>query len=62
MTFKANYVTTVAGWHEPSDGSGMFQIERSKANKQMLNYLLDELMSWHAEKYDFTFLDINKLV
>lgn len=57
--FEADYVTTVAGWHEASLGRGMSQLKRSKANYQMLNYLLDELMPWHAEKYDFTFLDIN---
>lgn len=60
--FEADYVTTVAGWHEASDGRGMSQLERSKANYQMLNYLLDELMPWHADKCDFTFLDIYKLV
>ena len=40
---EAEYILTVASWHEASDGRGLSQLDRCKSNHQMLNYLLDEL-------------------
>lgn len=57
---EAEYVTTIASWHEASDGRGMSQLQRCKANHQMLGYIVDELMPWQRDTYDFTYLDINR--
>lgn len=57
---EAEYVSRIAGWHEASDGRGLSQLQRSKQNYAMLNYLLNEWMPWHAENPDFTFVDINR--
>lgn len=57
---EQEYVRTIACWHEASDGRGLSQLERSHANYQMLNYLLDEWMPWHHEVYDFLYADVNK--
>lgn len=57
---EAEYVTTIADWHEASDGRGLSQLQRSKKNYAMLNYVLDELMPWHRQTYDFALLDINR--
>lgn len=62
FNFEAEYVGIIAAWHEASDGRGMSQLDRCKANYEMLNYLLDELMPWHKETYDFSTLDINRSV
>ena len=59
---EAEYILTVASWHEASDGRGLSQLDRCKSNHQMLNYLLDEFLPWHRENYDFTTLDINRFV
>ena len=57
---EADYVETIANWHEASDGCGMSQLERCRANYKMLNYLLDEWMPWHKSCYNFSFIDINR--
>lgn len=57
---EAEYVSTVAAWHEASDGRGMGQLRRCKANYQMLNYIVADLMPWYQENYDFTYIDVNR--
>lgn len=57
---EQQYVQTIACWHEATDGRGLSQLERSHANYQMLNYILDEWMPWHRDLYDFLYADVNK--
>ncbi|XP_063431643.1 uncharacterized protein LOC134714335 [Mytilus trossulus] len=59
---EAEYVSTVAAWHEASDGSlrGMGQLRHCKANYQMLNYIVADLMPWYQENYDFTYIDVKQ--
>ena len=52
----------IANWHEASDGRGVSQLERSRKNYDMLNYILDDLMPWHTQSYDLSLLDINRCV
>ena len=70
-TEESRYVETVANWHEAHDGRAMKtpgaadskfarQRARSKANYQMMNYLLDDYMPWHKTHYDFRLIDINR--
>ena len=62
---EAEYVTTIARWHEAADGRGLSQLERCRANHLMLRYILDEWMPWHRDTYDFrykvTFFSYNLL-
>ena len=57
---EAEYVKIIASWHEASDGRGVSQLNRCRANYTMLNYLLDELLPWHKACYDFSSIDINR--
>ena len=57
---EANYVRIVAQWHESSDGRGLSQLQRCRFNYQMLNFILEELMPWYDECYDFSTIDINR--
>ena len=57
---EAKHVQLIANWHEASDGRGLPQLQRSRYNYEMLNYVLDEWMPWHTEKYDFSTIDINR--
>jgi len=59
---EANYVEVISNWHEASDGRGLSQLQRCRYNYNMLNYILDELMPWHNENYDFSTIDVNRLV
>ena len=62
FNLETEYVQAIAGWNEASNGRGLSQLERSRANHTMLNYILDESMSWHREIYDFSLLDINRYI
>ena len=57
---EANYVRIVAQWHESSDGRGLSQLQRCRFNYQMLNFILEVLMPWYDECYDFSTIDINR--
>ena len=59
---EASLVRSCLNWHSASDVRGLSQDERLKCNKQMLDYLLDELMPWHATNRDFSSLEVNKYV
>ena len=59
---EAEYVETVAKWHEASDGRGLGQLQRCRQNYGMLNYILDEWIPWQRDVYDLSLLDINKYV
>ncbi|XP_071126583.1 uncharacterized protein [Mytilus edulis] len=59
---EAEYVSTVAAWHEASDGRGMGQLRRCKATYKMLNYIVADLMPWYQENYDFTYIDVNRFI
>ena len=57
---EALFIQTVYQWHVASDGRGVSQLQRCKYNYAILNYLLDELMPWHNELYDFSTLEVNQ--
>lgn len=57
---EADYVDTIALWHEASDGRGLHQLQRCKQNCRMLNYSLEEWVPWHRDNYDLSTLDINR--
>ena len=59
---EAEYVKVLVKWHEASDGRGLSQLTRCKYNYQMLALILDEWMPWHRTNYDFSTIDINRLV
>ena len=59
---EAEYIHHIANWHQSSDGRGMKQVPRSRANYKFLNFLLDEWMPWHRDSYDFSRIDINRWV
>ena len=58
--FEAHYIETVLNWRRSSDERGLTQIQRSWYNYKMLNYLLDELMPWYRDTYDFSALEVNR--
>ena len=60
--FEADYIEVVLNWRRSSDERGLSQLKRMKYNYEMLNFLLDELMPWHREQYDFSTLEVNRLV
>ena len=58
--FEAKYIRIVLNWRRASDERGLTELQRSKFNYQMLNYLLDDLMPWHSSNYDFSTIEVNR--
>ena len=56
-TFEADYTEMVLNWRS-SDERGLSQLMGMKYNYEMLNFLLDELMPWHRQQYDFSTLEV----
>ncbi len=61
FTVEAEYIQTVAQWHEASDGRGLSELQRCAYNKSMLTYLVKEILPEkdQYETYDFSAIDIN---
>ena len=58
--YEAGYIQTVWNWRRACDERGLNELQRSKFNYQFLNMILDELMPWHKELYDFSSLEVNQ--
>ena len=57
--YEACYIRAVSGWRRACDQRGLSELERSR-NYGMLNFILDELMPWHKDVYDFSLLEVNR--
>ena len=61
-TYEASYIRAVLGWREACDQRGISELDRCRYNYKMLNFMLDELMPWHKQSYDFSLLEVNRYV
>ena len=59
---EARYVEVIVNWHNATDGRGLNQLQRCKYNYEMLNNILEKWMPWYKDSYDFSMIDINRLV
>ena len=53
MTTKLVTLEPVLGWRQACDQRGLSEFDRSQCNFQMLTFLLEELMPWYKDTYDF---------
>lgn len=60
--FEAKYVTVIMNWRKACDERGLSLLMGSRFNYELLNYLLDDLMLWHTKLYDFSLLEVNRLI
>ena len=58
--FEEKFVQTVLNWRRASDERGLSELKRSHFNYDMLNFLLDDLIPWHNQNYDFSTLEVNR--
>lgn len=58
--YEANYVRVIRNWRRSCDERGLSQLERCKYNYELLNMIIDELMPWHEDHYDFSLLEVNR--
>ena len=54
---EAKYIDTI---RRAGDERGLSGLQRSKYNYTMLNSILDELMPWHRQSYNFSLLEVNR--
>ena len=59
-TFEAQYIRVVRNWRRACDERGLSELQRCHFNYDLLNFLLDDLMPWHKECYDFSLLEVNR--
>lgn len=59
---EAKYIRVVLGWRQACDKRGLSELERCRKNYEMLNYLLEDLMPWYTEQYDFSLLEVNRYI
>ena len=57
---EATYIETICNWRRASDERGLSSLTRSKYNYNLLNMILDDLMPWHKESYNFALLEVNR--
>jgi len=53
---EAKYIDTIRNWRRAGDERGLSSVQRSKYNYMLLNLMLDELMPWHRQSYNFALL------
>ena len=59
---EATYIETIHNWRRANDERGLSSLMRSKYNYCLLNMILDELMPWHKESYNFALLEVNRCI
>ena len=61
---EAKYLRTIRNWRRAVDGRGLSETQRQQFNKDLLDFILDDLMPWHKEPgmRDFSLIEVNRYV
>ena len=57
---EAMYTKVVMQWRMACDERGLTELQRCRYNYELLNYILEDLMPWFKENYDFSTLEVNR--
>ena len=60
--YEARYIRAIRGWRQACDQRGLPELERCRHNYNFLNFILEELMPWYTQSYDFSLLEVNRFV
>ena len=60
--FEARFISVIWNWRRACDERGLSELQCCHFNYQFLNMVLDELMPWHQEIYDFSHMEVNRFV
>ena len=58
--YEARYICAILGWRQACDEHRLSELDRCWHNYQRLNFLLEELMPWFSQFYDFSLLEVNR--
>ena len=60
--YEAQYIRAVRGWRQACDQRELSELERCRHNYNLLTFILEEVMPWYTQSYDFSLLEVNRLV
>ena len=60
--YEARYTEIIWNWRRSCDERGLSELQQCRFNYQFLNLILEELMSWYKQQYDFSLLKVNRYV
>ena len=60
--YEARYIHAIRGWRQACDQRGLPELERCRHNYNLLNFILEELMPWYTQSYNFSLLEVNRFV
>ena len=60
--YEARYTEIIWNWRRSCDERGLSELQRCQFNYQFLNLILEELMPWYKQQYDFSLLEVNRYV
>lgn len=60
--YESQYIRAIRGWRQACDQRGLPELERCRHNYNLLNFILEELMPWYTQSYDFSLLEVNRFV
>jgi len=60
--FEAEYIRAIRHWRLACDERGLTEIQRCRYNYELLSLILSELMPWYKDIYDFSTIEITRLV
>lgn len=58
--YEVKYIKAVRNWRRACDERGLSSLQRCRFNYELLQLMLDELMPWHNEQYDFSLMEANR--
>ena len=58
--YEAKFISRIRNWRRACDERGVTELQRCKFNYKLLEMILEELMPWYKEQYDFSLLEVNR--
>ena len=59
---EARYTEIIWNWRRSCDARGLSELHWCRFNYQFLNLILEDLMPWYKQQYDFSLLEVNRYV
>ena len=58
--YEAKYIKAVRNRRRACDERGLSSLQQCRFNYEFLQLMLDDLIPWHSEQYDFSLMDVNR--
>ena len=58
--YEGRFISRIRNWRRACDERGLTELQRCKFNYELIEMILEELMLWYKEQYDFSLLEVNR--